>query len=103
MSADRLPEDACAEPAAGPPPILRICAAEEPARPLDTFAVHFCILGQWRTAITRAWEDRERPTCGGLCDTPCTFREGVGVCVVPVESFVPLSECEGYASRLPRG
>ncbi len=67
-------------------------AEPAPAAPLATHVVYIELNGARGTAITRTWEDRISPTCGGLCTpTDCRFHEGV--CLVGEPSFVPRELC----------
>jgi hypothetical protein len=69
------------------------------AEPLDTFATHHYLNGAWGTTVTRVWEERRFPTCGGLCEpaSECTFRNGV--CQVGVSGYVPAASCPRLAKR----
>lgn len=82
-------------------PITLPMIASEPAVPIETQATYVSMCGATATVIGRLWADASKPTCGGLCDTKCTFRGGL--CTVTAKGRISSDLAPSFASRLNVG
>ena len=58
-------------------PSTLLMIAAEPAEPVDTRLAHIGPKEAGYSAIVRSWANEARPTCGGLCESGCTFAGGL--------------------------